>query len=131
MPTFPQVYGDANCMIGHHQAAIIVDAWFKGLKDIDIDVAYNGLRKNATQGTMIPWREGEATKLDGFYRQHGYSPALAPDEKETVPEVDDYERRQAVAVTLEHAYDDWCLANLAKALSCQVKSRSLGYGIVH
>ena len=38
-------------------------------------------------------------------------------EKETVKEVNPFERRQAVAVTLETAYDDWCMAEWAKALN--------------
>jgi predicted alpha-1,2-mannosidase len=35
---------------------------------------------------------------------------------EWVPEVDRWHRRQSVSVTLENAYDDWCLAQLAEAL---------------
>jgi predicted alpha-1,2-mannosidase len=37
-------------------------------------------------------------------------------EKETVPQVHSFERRQAVAVTLENSYDDWCLAQIAQSL---------------
>jgi predicted alpha-1,2-mannosidase len=116
MPSFPQAYGDMGGMIGHHQAAIIADAWFKGVREYDIDKAYQGLLKNALQGTMLPWREGPATSLDDFYREHGYFPALDPGTAEPVEDVHPFEKRQAVAVTLEHAYDDWCLAQLAGAL---------------
>jgi predicted alpha-1,2-mannosidase len=116
MPTFPQVSGDAKCMIGHHQAAIIADAWMKGIRGFDAERAYKLLRKNAMEGTMIPWREGPATELDKFYREKGWFPALGPDETETVSEVGPFEKRQAVAVTLEHSYDDWCLAQLAGEL---------------
>ena len=115
MPTFPQIHGDANCMIGHHQAAIIADAWAKGIRGFSKTKAWEALRKNAFEGTMLPWKEGPASELDIFYREKGWFPALNPDEKETVPEVHSYENRQAVAVTLEHAYDDWCLAQLAEA----------------
>ena len=131
MPAFPQVYGDRKCMIGHHQAAIIADAYFKGLRDYDVEAAYQGLRKNAMEGTVIPWQEGEATDLDRFYREAGYFPALAPGEKETEPSVIEWERRQAVSVTLEHAYDDWCLARLARALDkaddCQALMKRAQY----
>ncbi len=115
MPTFPQISGDAKCMIGHHQAALIADAWAKGIRNFDKTKAYAGLRKNAFEGTMLPWKEGPATELDQFYREKGYFPALNPDETETVKEVHPFENRQSVAVTLEHAYDDWCLAQLAEA----------------
>lgn len=114
MPTFPQINGDASCMIGHHQAAIIADAWFKGIRGFDRKKAYEGLRKNAFEGTMLPWKEGPATELDQFYRENGWFPALDPGEEETVSAVHPYEKRQAVAVTLEHAYNDWCLARLAE-----------------
>lgn len=116
MPTFPQVTGDAKCMIGHHQAAIIADAWMKGIRGFDLDRAYKLLKKNAMEGTMIPWQEGPATELDKFYRDKGWFPALAPDEKETVKQVSPFEKRQAVAVTLEESYDDWCLAQIAGEL---------------
>lgn len=116
MPTFPQISGDAKCMIGHHQAAIIADAWMKGVRGFDLKEAYTLLRKNAMEGTMIPWQEGPATELDRFYREKGWFPALSPDEPETVKEVGPFEKRQAVAVTLEESYDDWCLSQLAGEL---------------
>lgn len=115
MPTFPQVYGDAKCMIGHHQAAIFADAWAKGIRSFSKSKAYAGLRKNAFKGTLLPWKEGPATELDNFYHENGYFPALAPGEKETIKAVHPYEKRQAVAVTLEHSYNDWCLGQLAEA----------------
>lgn len=115
MPAFPQISGDAKCMIGHHQAAVIADAWAKGIRGFNKTKAYAGLRKNAFEGTMLPWREGEATELDVFYREKGYFPALSPEDTEAVEAVHSFEKRQAVAVTLEHAYDDWCLAKLAES----------------
>lgn len=116
MPSFPQVYGDMGAMIGHHQAAIIADAWAKGIRNFDIEKANEGLVKNATKGAMIPWREGPMTRLGAFYRKNGYFPALNPGEEETVKEVTPFEKRQAVAVTLEHSYDDWCLGRLSASL---------------
>ncbi|MBN2090252.1 GH92 family glycosyl hydrolase, partial [candidate division KSB1 bacterium] len=116
MPTFPQIWGDRKCMIGHHQAALIADAYFKGLRDFDLLKAYEGLRKNAMEGTMIPWQEGPALPIDQVYREKGFFPALSPGQKETIESVSSFEQRQSVAVTLEHAYDDWCLAQLAKEL---------------
>ncbi|MCD6347889.1 MAG: glycoside hydrolase family 92 protein, partial [Bacteroidales bacterium] len=115
MPTFPEIYGDAKCMIGNHQAAIFADAWAKGIRSFSKSKAYAGLRKNAFEGTRLPWREGPSTELDDFSRKNGYFPALSPGEEEPVKEVHSFEKRQAVAVTLEHAYDDWCLAQLAGA----------------
>jgi predicted alpha-1,2-mannosidase len=113
-----QGYGRAG-MIGHHMTALIADTYFKGHRDFDLAKAYEGLRKNRMEATMIPWRRGPATVLDRHYYEKGFFPALKPGEKETVAEVDGFERRQSVSVTLEAAYDDWCLAQLAKALGKQ------------
>jgi predicted alpha-1,2-mannosidase len=57
--------------------------------------------------------------LDSLYHELGWYPALPEDSVETVPMVHGFEKRQAVALTLEHSYDDWCLAQLAKALGKQ------------
>jgi predicted alpha-1,2-mannosidase len=74
------------------------------------------MRKNATDATLLPWRNGPKTPLDDFYHEKGYFPALHPGEKETEPEVHPFEKRQAVAVTLGASFDDWALAQLAKDL---------------
>jgi predicted alpha-1,2-mannosidase len=117
MPSFPILFGDNPCMNGHHSAAIIADAWLKGIRNFDIEKAYEGLRKNAMEATMLPWRNGPMCSLDTFYLEKGFYPALSIGEQETVPMVHSFEKRQAVAVTLGHSYDDWCLAQLAKALN--------------
>ena len=118
LPSFPSVAGDQEVMIGHHAASLIADAYAKGYRDFDLNLAYAAMRKNATEATMLPWRRGPLTSLDKVYFEKGFFPALAKGEIETVPEVTG-ERRQAVSVTLENAYDDWCIAQIAKALGKQ------------
>ncbi len=117
MPGFPQFYGDFPAMIGFHSAALIWDSYQKGVRDFDVDKAYEGLKKNAMEGTMLPWRAGPMCSLDSFYHENGWFPALEENEPETISMVDGFEKRQAVALTLEHSYDDWCLAQFAKALN--------------
>jgi predicted alpha-1,2-mannosidase len=116
MPTFPVLFGDHACMNGFHSSIVFLDAYRKGLRNFDIQKAYEGMRKNATDATIIPWRNGHKTPLDDFYHTHGYFPALPPNEKETVSHVDNFEKRQAVAVTLGTSYDDWAVAQMAKHL---------------
>jgi predicted alpha-1,2-mannosidase len=116
MPSFALIFGDNPCMTGNHAAAWIADAYFKAVRNFDIQKAYEGLRKNSLEATLLPWRNGPAISLDSFYTEHGFYPALHTGEKETVPEVHSFERRQSVAVTLQNAYDDWCLAQLAASL---------------
>ncbi len=143
----------SGAMIGHHSTAVIVDSYMKGLRDFDVNKAYEGMRKNAMEATMIPWRDaGYITELEQCYFDKGYYPALTVREdfkvsaqersrgnqrvnedpflrmpyqvrwlpevgvREWVKEVDGHHRRQSVSVTLEHAYDDWCLALMAKEL---------------
>ena len=115
LPSFPSVAGEQSVMIGHHAAALILDTYVKGYRDFDLEKAYEAVRKNATEATMLPWRRGPLTNLDRAYFEKGFFPALTKGEKETVPEVTG-ERRQAVSVTIENAYDDWCVSQLAKIL---------------
>tara|TARA_R110002050_G_scaffold172142_1_gene304381 strand:- start:9399 stop:11621 length:2223 start_codon:yes stop_codon:yes gene_type:complete len=116
LPQFPQVHGDTRPMNGFHSTTMILDAWRKGIRDFDVNLAYEAMKKNFYEGTRVPWRTGASCELDNFYLDNGFFPALHPGEKETVPQVDDFEKRQAVAVTLGHSYDDWALAEMAKEL---------------
>jgi predicted alpha-1,2-mannosidase len=118
LPSFPSAAGEQAVMIGHHAAELILDTYAKGFRDFNVDEAYEAMRKNATEATMLPWRRGPLTSLDRVYFEKGFFPALADGEKETVPDVT-VERRQAVSVTLENSYDDWCVAQLARALGKQ------------
>jgi predicted alpha-1,2-mannosidase len=116
MPSFPSLGGDRAVMIGHHSTALIADAYTKGYRDFDVEKAYEGMKKNAMESTMLPWRRGGLTELDKVYLDKGFFPSLAKGETESVKDVHPFERRQAVAVTLENCYDDWCLAQVAKGL---------------
>jgi len=115
LPSFPSVAGEQAVMIGHHAAALFLDTYEKGYRDFDVERAYEAVRKAATETTMIPWGRGPLTELDRSYFAKGFFPALDRGEKETIAEVGG-ERRQAVSVTLEAAYDDWCVAEMAKEL---------------
>lgn len=115
MPSFAVVFGDWPAMVGNHASAWMADAWAKGLRDFDVETAYEGLRKNSLEATLIPWRNGPPSELDDFFNEHGYMPGLAPGEPETVDRVDpNWEKRQAVSVTLENSFSDWCIAQLAE-----------------
>jgi len=126
MPTFPVLFGDHACMNGFHSSVIFLDAWRKGLRNFDVEKAFAGIRKNAMDATLLPWRNGPKTTLDDFYQAHGYFPALHPGEKETVEQVHPFEKRQAVAVTLGCSYDDWAASQLAMDLGKTDDYRLLG-----
>jgi predicted alpha-1,2-mannosidase len=116
LPTFAEVTGPYACMNGNHSAPWMADVWFKGVRNFDLPVAYEGMRKRSLEVTMLPWSLAPKGPLDDFYREHGYMPALRPGEKETVAGVHPFEKRQPVAVTLENSFDDWNIAQLAREL---------------
>jgi predicted alpha-1,2-mannosidase len=117
VPTFPLLYGDNPCMNGFHSTVTFLDGYRKGIRNYDVQAAYEGMHKNATQATMLPWKNGPKTELEDFYYDKGYFPALKPGEKETNKTVHSFEKRQAVAITLGHSYDDWALAQMAQELN--------------
>lgn len=117
MPTFSTVSGPLACMNGNDSAAWFADAWFKGVRNFDMATAYEGIRKRSVDSTLLPWRLDTRTPLDDFYAKHGYMPALRPGENETYPEVHPFEKRQPVPVTLGNSFDDWSIAQLARALN--------------
>jgi putative alpha-1,2-mannosidase len=107
----------SGAMIGNHATPVILDAYQKGITDFDVQKAYEGMKKNAMEATMIPWRDrGPLTELETVYFEKGFFPALPLGADEWIPQVHGFERRQSVAVTLEHCYDDWCLAQMARTL---------------
>jgi predicted alpha-1,2-mannosidase len=116
MPTFPVLFGDHACMNGFHSTIMLLDDYRKGLRNFDVNKAYEGMLKNATEATMLPWRNGPKTSLENFYYTKGYYPALKKGEAETISLVNPTERRQAVAVTLGASYDDWALSEMAGEL---------------
>jgi predicted alpha-1,2-mannosidase len=117
MPTFAIASGNLACMNGNHSAPWFADAWFKGVRNFDLQTAYDGVRNRSLRDTLLPWRLGPKGPLDDFYAVHGYMPALRPGEKETDPHVHPFEKRQPVPVTLENSLDDWEIAQLARVLN--------------
>lgn len=102
MPT-PQQFGNTytNDMIGDHPVDVIADAWAKGIRGYDLDKAYEAVRKNAMETPPADSRSHGRVGLK-YYLKYGYIP---------------YDSlSQSVSRTLEYAYDDWCVAQLAKAL---------------
>ncbi len=119
MPTFPTISGDNHAMNGNHSVAVVLDAWNKGIRNFDLEEAYNHLKHTILFETKLPWVKGDATPLDDFYDRKGYFPALRKGEAETYPQVHSFEKRQAVAITLASSYDDWCMAQIARELGNQ------------
>ena len=116
LPTFPEITGDSRRMNSNHGVATLLDAWQKGLRNFDLEAGYQASKNAITQKTLAPWSAAPAGELDDFYKEHGFIPALRPGEGEYIPEVHSWERRQAIAVSLGTAYDQWALAEIAREL---------------
>jgi len=116
MPSFAVVWGDWPAMTGNFAAVWMADSRAKGL-NFDVETAYEGIRANSLDATLLPWRNGPKCELDDFYNEHGWYPALHPGEQETVEAVSmPWERRQAVSLSTVFSYADWATAQLAREL---------------
>jgi predicted alpha-1,2-mannosidase len=118
MPDYPRHFGDREGMFAFHSAVMFLDAYRKGIRNYDVDKAFEGMLKSAEQATMLPSRNGPKGALEDFYNEKGYYPALHPGEVETDSTVlaKRGQKRSAVAITLAHSYDAWALSELAKEL---------------
>jgi len=100
-------------MTGAQTTPFYVSAWQKGIRGFDINLAYEGLRKNHLPGGIMSkvGYEHKTTKGGGleYYIKNGYVPYPLSDTTYGA-------HQDGAAITLENAYQDWCLAQLAKAL---------------
>ncbi|MFR9524302.1 MAG: GH92 family glycosyl hydrolase [Rikenellaceae bacterium] len=116
LPTFPKITGDSHGMNSNHGIITILDAWVKGINNFDLERAYKVSRAAIEEKTLIPWRGTKAGELDDFYKENGYFPALREGQAEWVKDVDSWEKRQTMAVTLGTSYDHWALSKIAEEL---------------
>ena len=93
LPVWSHHANENWCMIGYHSVPVIADAVIKGISGIDYDRALEACVTSTHNG----WYDG----LDDYMRI-GY----VPDERTA----------SSVSVTLEYAYDDWCIAQIIKKL---------------
>ncbi len=101
-------------MIGATSTPFIVSAWMKGIGSFDIEKAYEGMRKNHMSGGLMSKAGYEHDTFMGggieAYINKGYIPYPLHEKR--------YGFHQAGASqTLEYAYQDWTLAQLAKSLN--------------
>jgi len=92
LPVWTLYANETNTMTGYHSIPVIADAYLKGIKGFDAEKAFEAMK-----ATMMQDERGL-----NFYKKYGYIPYNLLDE--------------SVTITLEYAYDDWCVAQMAKAL---------------
>lgn len=93
LPVWSLLGNETNTMTGYHAIPVITDAILKGYRDFDLEKAFTAMKASAMQDI----------RATDHYRAYGYIPYdLAG---------------QSVTRTLEYAYDDWCIAQIALILS--------------
>ncbi len=93
MPIWDLSANYTGCMIGYHAVPVIADAYIKGIRGYDEEKAFEAMKHSAMQDKLgLKW-----------YKALGYIPV----EKES----------ESVSKMLEYAYDDWTIAQMAKAMN--------------
>ena len=92
LPVWPLWGSETNCMIGYHAIPVITDAYLKGFSGINIEQLYPAMKKSAMQ--------------DEFGIRYLKKYNYIPFDKEN----------KSVSKTLEYAFDDWCIAQVANEL---------------
>lgn len=94
LPSWEMYFNEANVMPGYHAVPVISDAILKDIPGFDYRIAFEAMKSTANQDI----RETD------FYRKYGYVP-------------DDLDpRKRGVTKTVEYAFDDWCIAQVAQKL---------------
>ena len=93
LPVWELASNETDCMIGYHSVSVMADAMAKGIKGFDYEKAFEAAKHSA----MLDHLGLDAYKKNGFIS------------------IDD--EHESVSKTVEYAYDDWCIAQMAKILN--------------
>ncbi|MFT7251205.1 MAG: putative alpha-1,2-mannosidase [Flavobacterium sp.] len=93
LPVWELASNETDCMIGYHSVSVIADAMAKGIKGFDYEKAFEASKASAMRDVLGL----KAYKENGFISMD-----------------DDHE---SVSKTVEYAYDDWCIAQMAQILN--------------
>lgn len=93
LPVWELASNETDCMIGYHSVSVIADAMAKGISGFDYNKAFEAAKHSA----MLDHLGLDAYKKNGFIS------------------IDD--EHESVSKTLEYAYDDWCIAQMAMQLN--------------
>jgi predicted alpha-1,2-mannosidase len=93
LPVWELASNETDCMIGYHSVSVIADAMVKGITGFDYEKAFEASKASAMRDVL---------GLDA-YKKNGFI------------SIDD--EHESVSKTLEYAYDDWCIAQMAQILN--------------
>lgn len=92
LPIWPLAGNYTWCMVGYHAVPVIADAYLKGIRGFDSEKALKAMKHSAMQDKL-------GLKS---YKEFGFIPLE--------------EESESVSKTLEYAYDDWTISEMAKAM---------------
>lgn len=92
IPMWELAANDTRCMIGYHGASVMADAYIKGITNVDAEKVLEAMVSSANVNK----------RGINYYTELGFVPTN--------------KSSQSVSKTLEYAYDDWCIAQMAKAI---------------
>jgi predicted alpha-1,2-mannosidase len=95
LPVWELASNETDCMIGYHSVSVIADAMVKGITGFDYEKAFEASKASAMRDVL---------GLDA-YKKNGF---ISMDDE-----------HESVSKTLEYAYDDWCIAQMAQLLNKQ------------
>jgi predicted alpha-1,2-mannosidase len=99
--------GISRDMTGNHGVPIVADAFVKGFREYDLDLAWDALYKSATDDDVEHMYAGICGVLNigtpPEYVENGYVSHQC-------------DQMESASMTLEYAYNDWCIAQVAKGL---------------
>jgi predicted alpha-1,2-mannosidase len=93
LPVWELASNETDCMIGYHSVSVMADAMVKGIKGFDYEKCFEAAKHSA----MLDHLGLDAYKENGFIS------------------IDD--EHESVSKTVEYAYDDWCIAQMAMILN--------------
>ena len=108
LPVWELAANETECMIGYHSVSVIADAYLKGIRDFDTTLALEAMVATA--------------KLDEYGKKHFAEQGFIAADQEP----------ESVSRTLEYAYDDFCIAEMAKkmgntAIENEFRKRSFNF----
>ncbi len=130
LPIWELSSNETNCMIGYHVVSVIWDAYNKGIDDFDVEKAYEAMTSIATHAsdydTLQKNKQIEPQSAntgilpeDIVLKEEARAGAADADALESYCRygyVRSDDSHESVSKTLEYAYNDWCIAQMAKAL---------------
>jgi Putative alpha-1,2-mannosidase len=92
LPIWPLSSGETGTMVGYHSASVIADAYLKGIRSFDAEKALRAMVESSEKNK----------KGADYYIKYGFIPSNI--------------KKESVSCLLEFAYDDWAIAQMAKAM---------------